>query len=341
MPVRPWVPITIRSSGSARPMMRSHGGPLTSCELTRSTPRDSPRGPARRGRARRRRRGPDHEAAGSGMSPPAAIGGRNHAWSSSRSMPGVLRQAARQSGTRAALRRRSRWAPDLARRHRIGRLQPGHVDNIVAAVTATLARWRCDKLQHARDGPRTAANAAEAREMPAIAPARRGPHRRRSVRRVPHRSARRRRRAAGSEGPDHPGHEIVGVVEQVGDSVSGPRVGDRVGVPWLGWTCGDVRVLHERAREPVRARALHRLSLDGGYAECVRRRRALLLPAAGRLQRRRGRAAAVRGAHRLSRVADGRRRPRLGIYGFGAAAHIIAQVARLRRAARCMRSRAG
>src|SRR3984893_17045329 len=52
-----------------------------------------------------------------------------------------------------------------------------------------------------------------------------------------------------------PGHEIVGRVEEIGEGVEGFRVGDRVGIPWLGWTCGECQYclsgrenLCERAR---------------------------------------------------------------------------------------------
>ena len=67
---------------------------------------------------------------------------------------------------------------------------------------------------------------------------RRNPNPGYGVRRVPHRSACRGRRIdrAGSAGD--PGHEIVGRVEELGEGVEGFRLGERVGVPWLGWTCG-------------------------------------------------------------------------------------------------------
>src|ERR671910_2157282 len=56
------------------------------------------------------------------------------------------------------------------------------------------------------------------------------------------------------------GHQIVGVVETVGDAVDDRAVGDRVGVPWLGWTCGECEYCRSgRENLCVRAR-LHRLS---------------------------------------------------------------------------------
>src|SRR6476469_9406989 len=64
-----------------------------------------------------------------------------------------------------------------------------------------------------------------------------------------------------------PGHQIVGTVEQLGDEVSGIALGDRVGIPWLGWTCGECRYcLSGRENLCDRARFTG-YDLDGGYAE--------------------------------------------------------------------------
>src|SRR6476619_4910959 len=64
-----------------------------------------------------------------------------------------------------------------------------------------------------------------------------------------------------------PGHQIVGTVDRIGDSVSGIALGDRVGIPWLGWTCGECRFcLSGRENLCDRARFTG-YDLDGGYAE--------------------------------------------------------------------------
>ena len=55
------------------------------------------------------------------------------------------------------------------------------------------------------------------------------------------------------------GHQIVGTVAGAGEGAERFAPGDRVGVPWLGWTCGDLPLLHQRPREPLRPRPLHRL----------------------------------------------------------------------------------
>jgi len=122
-----------------------------------------------------------------------------------------------------------------------------------------------------------------------------------------------------------PGHQIVAEVASPGERFA---VGDRVGVPWLGWTCGECR--HCRAgRENLCDRARFTgYDLDGGFAElCVADERFCFpipdgypdLEAAPLL------CAGLIG-HRTLRMAGDAER--IGIYGFGAAAHIVCQVAR-------------
>jgi propanol-preferring alcohol dehydrogenase len=59
--------------------------------------------------------------------------------------------------------------------------------------------------------------------------------------------------------PAIPGHEIFGEVIERGARSKRFSIGQRVGVPWLGWTCGDLRLLPKRQGKPMRQRALHRL----------------------------------------------------------------------------------
>jgi propanol-preferring alcohol dehydrogenase len=127
--------------------------------------------------------------------------------------------------------------------------------------------------------------------------------------------------------PIIPGHEVVGTVEQVGPDVTNVAVGDRVGVPWLGFACG-VCEFCVGGRENLCARAeFTGYQRDGGYAESIRADARFVFPlptmytdvevapllCAGLIGYR---------AYRMA--GEGRR---LGVYGFGAAAHIIAQVA--------------
>jgi alcohol dehydrogenase, propanol-preferring len=128
--------------------------------------------------------------------------------------------------------------------------------------------------------------------------------------------------------PVVPGHEIVGVVAAAGRGVERFAQGQRVGVPWLGWTCGRCtycRTGRENLCDAARFTGYH---LPGGYAELVvaDARYCFPLPegyddaqAAPLL------CAGLIGYRALAMAGDGER---LGIYGFGAAAHIVAQVAR-------------
>jgi propanol-preferring alcohol dehydrogenase len=125
-----------------------------------------------------------------------------------------------------------------------------------------------------------------------------------------------------------PGHEIIGTVVERGADVDRFAVGDRVGVPWLGWTCGACRYCRS-GRENLCDRALFTgYHLDGGYAEytLADQRYAFALPAGfGDAEAAPLLCAGLIGYRSLVLAGDGRR---LGLYGFGAAAHIIAQVAR-------------
>jgi propanol-preferring alcohol dehydrogenase len=125
-----------------------------------------------------------------------------------------------------------------------------------------------------------------------------------------------------------PGHEVVGTVEAVGRDVDRFRIGDRVGIPWLGWTCGACPYcLSGRENLCERARFTG-YTLDGGYAEAIvaDARYCFALPAGvGDAEAAPLLCAGLIGYRALRFAGDARR---LGIYGFGAAGHIIAQVAR-------------
>jgi propanol-preferring alcohol dehydrogenase len=127
--------------------------------------------------------------------------------------------------------------------------------------------------------------------------------------------------------PVVPGHEVVGVVVQVASDVGSFTPGMRVGVPWLGWTCGACRYClsgRENLCDSARFTGYH---IDGGYADYVvaDSRFCFALPdvysdaeAAPLL------CAGLIGYRALRMAGEAKR---LGIYGFGAAAHIVAQVA--------------
>jgi propanol-preferring alcohol dehydrogenase len=132
----------------------------------------------------------------------------------------------------------------------------------------------------------------------------------------------------GGKMPIIPGHEIVGEVIERGPGVERFRSGDRVGVPWLGYTCGTCRYCvsgRENLCDNARFTGYH---IDGGYAEytLADQRYCFAIPdeyddvAAAPLL-----CAGLIGYRSLVMAGDAKR---LGIYGFGAAAHIVAQVAR-------------
>jgi propanol-preferring alcohol dehydrogenase len=125
-----------------------------------------------------------------------------------------------------------------------------------------------------------------------------------------------------------PGHQIVGTVVAAGAGAERYQVGARVGVPWLGWTCGACRYCRS-GRENLCDRARFTgYDIDGGYAEhaVADERFAFPIPAgypdeqAAPLL-----CAGLIGYRSLVMTGDAER---VGLYGFGAAAHIVAQVAR-------------
>jgi propanol-preferring alcohol dehydrogenase len=123
------------------------------------------------------------------------------------------------------------------------------------------------------------------------------------------------------------GHEIVGQVEHAGKGVASFKAGDRIGVPWLGWTCGECRYCRSGRENLCNRARFTGYTLDGGYAEFTAADARFCLPipdgytdvAAAPLL-----CAGLIGYRCLRKTGDAKR---LGLYGFGAAAHIIAQIA--------------
>jgi alcohol dehydrogenase, propanol-preferring len=125
-----------------------------------------------------------------------------------------------------------------------------------------------------------------------------------------------------------PGHEIVGIVEEKGTGVNRFKIRDRVGIPWLGWTCGVCPYCLAGQENLCDQAKFTGYTLDGGYAEYTVADQRFCFPipdsysdaeAAPLL------CAGLIGYRSLVKAGNGKR---LGIYGFGAAAHIVAQVAR-------------
>jgi propanol-preferring alcohol dehydrogenase len=128
--------------------------------------------------------------------------------------------------------------------------------------------------------------------------------------------------------PIIPGHEIVGIVVSVGDGVTAIATGNRVGIPWLGSTCGACRYCRSGQENLCDAPQFTGYTIDGGYAEYVvaDSRFCFRLPDGfSDVELAPWLCAGLIGYRALRKAGDVRR---LGIYGFGAAAHIIAQLAR-------------
>jgi propanol-preferring alcohol dehydrogenase len=123
------------------------------------------------------------------------------------------------------------------------------------------------------------------------------------------------------------GHQIVGTVDSLGPGTERAKLGDVVGVPWLGWTCGTCRYCRE-GRENLCDRARFTgFDVDGGYADAAvaDERFCFRLPhEASPVQLAPLLCAGLIGYRALRMTGNAER---LGLYGFGAAAHVIAQVA--------------
>jgi propanol-preferring alcohol dehydrogenase len=124
-----------------------------------------------------------------------------------------------------------------------------------------------------------------------------------------------------------PGHEIVGTVAACGDGVSLPA-GARLGVPWLGSTCGHCRYCRAGQENLCDHARFTGYQLDGGYAEYVLADARFCLPLPDALDDAHAAPLLCAGliGYRAYRMCGDARR--LGLYGFGAAAHLVAQMAR-------------
>jgi alcohol dehydrogenase, propanol-preferring len=124
------------------------------------------------------------------------------------------------------------------------------------------------------------------------------------------------------------GHQIVGRVEEVGEAVERPAEGERVGVPWVGWTCGECRFCRSGRENLCDRGRFTGYQLDGGYADyaAADARFCLTVPDGyADLQAAPLLCAGAIGYRSLHLAGEAER---LGLYGFGAAAHIVIQIAR-------------
>ena len=128
--------------------------------------------------------------------------------------------------------------------------------------------------------------------------------------------------------PIVPGHQIVGRIDALGEGVDGLRIGERVGIPWLGHTCGTCPYCGMQRENLCDSPLFTGYTRDGGYATSAVADARFAFPL-GDVGSDESLApllcAGLIGWRALGIAGDGKR---LGLYGFGAAAHILAQVAR-------------
>jgi propanol-preferring alcohol dehydrogenase len=131
--------------------------------------------------------------------------------------------------------------------------------------------------------------------------------------------------------PIIPGHEIVGRVEALGADVRRLRRGDRVGIPWLGHTCGVCPYCTSGRENLCDAPKFTGYQIDGGYAEYTLAEEAYCCPIPANYSDAAATPLLCAGliGYRCLRMAG--EAQNLGIYGFGAAAHVVAQVAQFER----------
>ena len=124
-----------------------------------------------------------------------------------------------------------------------------------------------------------------------------------------------------------PGHQIVGEVLEVERGTEGIEPGSRIGVPWMGWTCGECRFCRSGRENLCDVARFTGYQIDGGYAEYAVADARFCFPIPTGYADRQAApllCAGLIGYRSLVMAGDAER---LGLYGFGAAAHIIAQVA--------------
>jgi propanol-preferring alcohol dehydrogenase len=127
--------------------------------------------------------------------------------------------------------------------------------------------------------------------------------------------------------PIVPGHEIVARVVQLGIGVERFRIGDRVGVPWLGRTCGSCRYCRSGHENLCDGPHFTGYQIDGGYAEYTIASADYTFPLPGAYSDAEAAPLLCAGLIGYRALRQAGEAQRLGIYGFGAAAHIVAQVA--------------
>jgi propanol-preferring alcohol dehydrogenase len=128
-----------------------------------------------------------------------------------------------------------------------------------------------------------------------------------------------------------PGHEIIGTVVQRGEGAEKFSLGARVGIPWLGWTCGECKFCRSNRENLCERARFTGYTLDGGYAEYTVADERFCFPIPELYADAEAAPLMCAGLIGYRSLAKTGKAERVGLYGFGAAAHIIAQVARYQR----------
>lgn len=130
--------------------------------------------------------------------------------------------------------------------------------------------------------------------------------------------------------PVTPGHQVVGVVDALGEDVDGVKIGQRVGVPWLYSTCGECRYCGSGEENLCERAKFTGFDVDGGFAEAMLADARFVLPLPELVSDRDAAPLLCAGiiGYRSLHKADLRKGERLGLFGFGASAHLAIQVAR-------------
>jgi propanol-preferring alcohol dehydrogenase len=130
--------------------------------------------------------------------------------------------------------------------------------------------------------------------------------------------------------PVVPGHQIVGTVDALGSGVTSLREGDRVGIPWLHWTCGQCRFCRAGQENLCERAQFTGLTVNGGYSQATLVGEHFCYPLPRGFSDEHAAPLLCAGiiGYRSYRLSGAQRGDRLGLYGFGASAHIVLQFAR-------------
>lgn len=127
-----------------------------------------------------------------------------------------------------------------------------------------------------------------------------------------------------------PGHQVVGTVDMVGDGVTRFKPGERAGMPWLGWTCGECKFCTSGRENLCHKAKFNGLHFDGGYAEYALAYENFAYPIPEGFPDVQAAPLFCAGiiGYRALRLSEAKPGDVLGMYGFGASAHVTIQVAR-------------